>query len=218
MKSIYSYKAIIIDMDGTLYYQKPVRICMAMELFLYYLLHFNKIKELFILKKYREIREKESSYKDLNFINNQYEIIAKKFNVNSEYVDKIVKFWMYEKPLKYIFKYADKKLLEAINKLKNNKIEIIIYSDYPVKQKLEVLDLNVNYTFSANDKEILCLKPNPKAIKSIMKRINLIPKDVLFLGDRYEKDGKSAQNVGMDYYILSSSRRKRKKQLREIFK
>ena len=59
-------KGIIFDVDGTLYHQKPVRIMMALNMMLYYLIHFWKIKELFIILKFRRIREKNTKqkYKD----------------------------------------------------------------------------------------------------------------------------------------------------------
>jgi hypothetical protein len=56
-KVISDYKAFILDMDGTLYYQIPVRICMAVELFFYYICHLNKISDLFLIYAYRKNSE-----------------------------------------------------------------------------------------------------------------------------------------------------------------
>ncbi|MCR5603915.1 MAG: HAD family hydrolase [Lachnospiraceae bacterium] len=57
-KKINEYKALVFDLDGTLYYQRQLRLKMAWMLGNYYLCHFWCIKELFIIKKFREVREK----------------------------------------------------------------------------------------------------------------------------------------------------------------
>lgn len=57
-KKINEYKALVFDLDGTLYYQRQLRLKMAWMLGSYYLCHFWRIKELLIIKKFREVREK----------------------------------------------------------------------------------------------------------------------------------------------------------------
>lgn len=56
-KKLTEYRTVIFDMDGTLYFQSPVRLCMAVSLGLYYMIHPYKIKELMVLKKFRKMRE-----------------------------------------------------------------------------------------------------------------------------------------------------------------
>lgn len=216
MKKINEYKAFILDMDGTLYFQTLLRINMALELLYYYLLHPLKIKDLFILKYYRKIREKKEAYLSRDFINEQYRIVGDRFNTSEEYVKKIVEIWIYDRPLKYIKRFKDDYLINLMNSLKKDGAKIIIYSDYPVESKVKVLKIQCDYMFSANDKDISCLKPNTKGLEFILKSTNLIKDEILFIGDRYEKDGKCAENCGIDFLILSPKKSKRIKQIRGI--
>lgn len=51
------YKTVIFDLDGTLYFQKPFRICMAKFLIKRILTHPGAIKDVMIIMKYRKVRE-----------------------------------------------------------------------------------------------------------------------------------------------------------------
>ena len=51
-------KALILDVDGTLYYHIPIKIIMGLKLISYYIIHLNKIKEFLLILKYRQKREK----------------------------------------------------------------------------------------------------------------------------------------------------------------
>ena len=58
---LYDHKAVVWDLDGTLYYQRDMRIKMALSLVSYYLIRPHRIKELLAVKQFRQIRE---SWKD----------------------------------------------------------------------------------------------------------------------------------------------------------
>ncbi|MDR1030640.1 MAG: HAD-IA family hydrolase [Treponema sp.] len=168
-------------MDGTLYYQYPLRICMIFALLRYFLTHLLNIKELWMLFKLRK------SHKNGRFI---------KGNARIDY-------WMQEKPLKYIPLFQDKKLSMLVDQLRHKGVRIVVYSDYPVAGKLNVLRMPpVDFTFCGFDEEIQCLKPDTKGLTYIMATLNEPAENILFIGDRYEKDGKCAEGVGMDYIIL----------------
>jgi len=71
------------------------------------------------------------------------------------------------------------------------------------------LGLDLDFVFSATDTLINCLKPNPKGLTAILHQLSLSPKDCLFVGDRDEKDGLCARQVGMDFLILPKNPLKR---------
>ncbi len=183
-KKISDYKALILDMDGTLYYQLPVRIGMAKELFFYYLLRLNRISELISIYQYRKNHERGQL----------------------QTPDKNIMYWMEKRPKKYIRFYRDKKLITLAETMQKQGVKIVIYSDYPLKEKLEALTpFKPDYYFSANDTNIQCLKPDPKGLSHIIDVLNLPTEDIIFIGDRLEKDGLCAQNMGIDYLILDSN-------------
>ena len=53
MKQLSEYRALIVDLDGTLYFQKPVRMAMLKDM----LLHFWRVREFLIVRKYRKLYE-----------------------------------------------------------------------------------------------------------------------------------------------------------------
>ena len=79
MKNFLDYKAWVIDFDGTLFYQLPVRIFMAAWLLIYYLPRPLRWKELFMLREYRRLREKLFATDSENFYQRQLESAYKKF-------------------------------------------------------------------------------------------------------------------------------------------
>lgn len=211
------YKAIILDMDGTLYFQLPVRIFMAFDLLIHYCAHIMNIKELFALKEFRKIRENGVIQNKFFFTSKQYDIVARRFQMEPDAVRMLVKYWMFERPLKYIYRFRDKKLLELIQLLHNKGIKIIVYSDYHAEEKIEALEsLKVDYIFCASDPEIMCLKPDIKGLVRIVEIIDEPIERILFIGDRYEKDGLCAAGVGVDFLICKKSRFSRARQLNNM--
>ena len=56
-KSLYDYQVVIFDLDGTLYFQRPFRLCMLRFLAGYLLTHPRCAKDFLIIKKYRCVRQ-----------------------------------------------------------------------------------------------------------------------------------------------------------------
>lgn len=221
-KSLLDYKAVIFDLDGTLYYQKPFRIRMALYLAGHMLAHPSSMKDVLLIKKYREIREnweileKSTSYevgnnleKDLD--SRQYEYVARVKKVSPERVKKAVSFFMFEAPLKLLPMYRDEAIFMLIGRLRDKGVKVVVYSDYPVKDKLNVLGIKADACFTSSDESIDCMKPDPKGIRVILETLGLTSDEAVMIGDRYEKDGIAAKENNVDYIIVSSSPKERKK-------
>ena len=52
-KSLYEYRVVIFDLDGTLYYQRPFRLRMLRHLAGYVMAHPLRFRDLLIIKTYR---------------------------------------------------------------------------------------------------------------------------------------------------------------------
>jgi HAD superfamily hydrolase (TIGR01549 family) len=173
-----SYKAYILDMDGTLYYQLPVRFCMAFSLAFHYIRHIDRLHEIFEIRRFRNSIE----------------------NGRLEPAIGTVKYWMEEAPLKYIKLFRNKKLIYFIEAQKLRGAVIVVYSDHPAKEKCAALNLSADYIFCALDPEINCLKPDASGLRYIARLLKLDTEDILYIGDRREKDGLCAQALGIDYW------------------
>jgi len=183
-KKLQEYRLLILDMDGTLYYQFPLRLCMCIEMAFFYVVHIRRIAELFAIKNFRKKYEKGILEKETPAIS----------------------YWMQGRPLRYITLFRDRKLLSLVRQLREQGAKIAIYSDYPVQKKIAALpDLTADYCFCAADAAIQCLKPNTHGLKNILRITDEAVDNSLFIGDRYEKDGKCAEGVGMDYIILDNN-------------
>lgn len=217
-KSLLDYKAVIFDLDGTLYYQKPFRVRMLLYLIGHMLTHPAGVKDVFLIKKYREIREKwdeiekKGAYDEaMDLDSRQFEYVAGIKKVSAERVRKAVSFFMLEAPLKLLPKYRDEAIAALIDKLHENGVKVVVYSDYPVKDKLEALAIKADAAFTSADEAIGCMKPDPKGLGVILKTLNLSTGDAIMIGDRYEKDGLAAEGNKMDYIIVSASEKERSK-------
>lgn len=196
-KKISSKEVFIFDVDGTLYSQPAMRLRMAMSLGGYYALHFWKMKELVSLYLFRKLREDEK-YRTKT-MDEQISAAAGKTGIGTERCRSVVDKWMFVRPLDIMCKCAFASALDFISVMQSSGKKIVIYSDYPAKEKLDVLGINADYIFTPQDEKIGELKPSKKAMNHIVSQLECSSDAVLYVGDRDEKDGKSARLAGIDY-------------------
>lgn len=216
MKKIDEYELIIWDLDGTLYFQKEFRWKMGKVLLKELILKPWKWKELLLIYFYRKLREEwDSSDTGEDLDSRQYQRVGKKVGMDEERARQIITYWMQKKPLQYLKDFRDERAASIIQQLQKKEKKVVVYSDYPTIDKLNALKIKVEKSFSSSDKEISCLKPNPKGINYIISYYGVSKENVLMIGDREEKDGEAAKNAGIDRIILERDRTKRDKQYRE---
>lgn len=205
LNSEFKYKAVVFDLDGTLYNQTKLRLNMAVRLGVYYCSHFWKIKELFVLKYFREVRDKwdEIRVDDAGVDDAQYAYVGGKKGVSAEYVERVVKKWIYDNPLDLLGKYRNEKLNSYIEGLQAAKIPVVIFSDYPIEDKIAALSIKPDGMYCPGDERNIDLKPSPMGLELILNDFALAPEEILMVGDRDEKDGEAARRAGVDYYICS---------------
>lgn len=229
-KCFMDYTGVIFDVDGTLYYQWPLRLRMLKRMACYYLCHPLRWKEALAVKVFRQVREhwgdpgkrekdhgerqsgkqikrserqKESPGDEedpLDLL--QYRETARRLGKSSDWVRECVERWMYRVPLQELPKCRDQRLAALIERLRGNCKAVLIYSDYPAADKLEALGIRPDGIFTALDEGLMCLKPDPKGMAYILEKTGFSPGEVLMVGDRYSRDGLSAASQGVDYLIL----------------
>ena len=210
------YQTYIFDMDGTLYYQAPFRKRMFREMLRYYMCHMNRWKQAFVLRDYRRMREDAQILARVDFEENIRKMLVNAYSYSKEKIDRIIAEWIYERPLPFLAEYRDEKLAEEFVRLHEQKKQLLIYSDYPAERKAEVLGLKVDGCYSPDGMHILFLKPDASGLNYILNQLDITKEEVLYIGDRYEKDGICAQTAGIDYCILPRNKRKRQQWYKEI--
>lgn len=213
--NIMEYDVFIFDLDGTLYYQKPFRRKMLFVLLWHVLAHPMSIKDLFLIKTYRQVREQWEKYekKDtgMRLDERQYAYVAAQKGVEPERVKCAVELFMLEMPLRVLPPYRDEILGGLVKRLKKEEKTVVIYSDYPVEDKLKCLGIEADACYTSGDEAIGCMKPDPKGIQVILSAFGCSSADAVMIGDRYEKDGAAAERSGVDYIIADCSEKERRK-------
>ena len=192
-----NYKAWILDFDGTISRQMPVRIFMAIWLSGYYFFRPWRLKEIFILRDWRKLREERFCADKKNFRELQLEEVSRRYKISVSSVEKILNAWLISRPLKILRYCVRRKLLDAAKNYQRRGVKMIVYSDNPVKEKLSAINFFPDASFSAD--EIFCMKPDVHGLKKILAEFKLNPGDVLYIGDRNDRDGICAKSLGTDY-------------------
>lgn len=202
-----SIRAVIFDVDGTLYDQRKLRQKILWEMLSFLVGHPTGLSDLKILWDFRKARKKNASLIDGDIEERQFEWGAKASKVSVEKVRQVVQYWMFTRPLFYLGPCCYPGARELVSNLKEKGILIGVFSDYPAKEKLQALGLEVDVMVSATDAEVDRLKPDPKGLIVAASKLNTPVKECLFIGDRDDKDGECARRAGMPYLILNKKRR-----------
>lgn len=192
-----SIKFVFFDIDGTLYCKNKMRKFILKKLLSYYLLRIHKIKDLYVLYKFRKYREWISEKGSPDFETEQYSIVAEKCHTSSGYVKELVDLWIMKRPLPYLLRCRFPDILVFIKTLHNYNIKTFSFSDYPAKEKILSLELPIQ----VSNEKIFCLKPSSYGIMNILKSRCIDPIDCVLIGDRLDRDGECAKNIGMHFLI-----------------
>jgi len=198
-------KAVIFDVDGTLYDQRGLRKRMIFELMAYYFIHPFRLKELKILYVFRVQRENYNEF-NTGIEEDQYILAAKISRTSPDRVRYVVRKWLLDAPLRHLKDYLYQGVSELFNNLKKRGITTIIFSDYPSGSKISALGISCPRIFCACDKDIDALKPDPKGLFVISARIGIPVENCLLIGDRDDRDGECARRAGMKYLIIEQKK------------
>lgn len=159
-------------------------------------------KDIFLVRDYRKLYVGGLSHLE------RCSTLAHQYGIPIYRAEHIVHDWMVKRSLPFVYRFRDKKLLSLLKDIGKHSTKIIVYSDYPVVSKLEALGLMPDAAYSSED--VNCMKPMPDGLLDILKKNGVSVSKCIFIGDRFEKDGKCAENIGMDYCILPQGKFKRK--------
>lgn len=201
-------RLVIFDVDGTLYNQSELRRFMLKDLLSYYIKNPFKIKDLYILFFFRKLREKNAGYCGADLNQEQYQWCADRTNSKIERVKQVVEKWIHSEPLKYLSRclYPGMELL--CRNLKYQGVSTAVYSDYPAAAKLQALNISVDLIVSSTDKQINCFKPSPAGINYICQAFSVPKESVVFIGDRYSRDGLCARNASVPFILIPKNKKK----------
>jgi len=196
---LHEVDACLVDLDGTLYWQLPVRLAMACELAL-----FGR-RDIRLIARFR--REQEA-LRNLDVeqtcpYQTQLERTTQALQGDATQIQAAVKRWMEERPGKWLWLWRRRSLLTRLAAFQQAGGKTALVSDYPARRKLAALD--AQHLF---DIVIACgepggpsqLKPSPQGYLLAAERLEVDPRRCLVIGDRADADGEAARRAGMQFW------------------
>lgn len=204
-------EGVLVDVDGTLYRQIPLRARMILELLKYILLHpVQGLKTAILLREFRENREslRDTQRPDGSLEQLQYEKVATKMKISVEIVRDTVEDWIMQKPLKHLMRYRRPGLSSFLKQCRDNGIKVGVLSDYPSRLKLETMGINTLFSLNlcSTDAEINTFKPSPVGILLACRIWEIAPEKLVYIGDRTEIDGTAASAAGAQFILVGHQR------------
>lgn len=199
-------KALLFDVDGTIYRQAPVRLSMAFELLSLALRNPKKGMEItWLLHIFRRERERLRQVEAMPSLETfQFERVGEITGASEEKVQAIVEEWICRRPLDYLPRFVRPGLEDLLEWCSDNDVLVGALSDYPPQPKLKTMALENRFSLQlcSTDPGIGALKPSPLGIISACRVWGLEPEKVLYLGDRPGVDGKAAAAARCPFVLV----------------
>jgi putative hydrolase of the HAD superfamily len=199
-------RAVLFDLDGTLYRQTTMRALMALELAALAVRH--PLQAPITWRVLAEFRRAQEALRGQDTNHSaaiaQLELTARRTGLSRDQVEGLVAEWMIERPLKYLL-YCRATGLEAlIDFLSRRAIKIGVFSDYPPQLKLKALGVVDRFSLlvCSADPEVGRFKPHPRGFLVAAARWQIDPSEILVVGDRRDADGAGARAAGMPCVII----------------
>lgn len=193
------YQAWLVDLDGTLYYQTPVRLAMALELALR---GWDAIPCIRVFREEHERLSRETSAPSVDAFHTQIRLTAARLRRPVEDVRRLVERWMIVEPCRWLRPLRRRGLLREIAKFRQQGGKTALVSDYPARAKLAAMQIEhlFQVIVASGESDRPCrLKPSPDGYLRAAEALGVVPKACLVIGDRDEADGRAAQQAGMAF-------------------
>lgn len=197
--------AWLLDLDGTLYRPRPLKLCMGLEL-------LTNPRVIPVLREFRKQhrRLREQRYRSTedpshNPFEEQIKRVCDKMNLPHDQVRRIVLEWMVARPGKWIRLFRRRDLIARVREFRGRGGKTALVSDYPATDKLAAM--GISHLF---DVVIACgepdgpsaLKPYPEGFLRAAQRLGVAPQRCLVIGDQADADGKAAAAAGMGFRLI----------------
>jgi len=207
-------KAIVFDIDGTLYRQTPLRRAMLFRLVAAHAANpFEGWRTMSALRAYRNAQEHlrgdASSRGDSpdNIATAQLRLASERSGIDCAALSACVERWMEREPLPLLSRCIQPGLREFLAACRERGLRLGALSDYPADAKLKALGVADYFDVSlcAQAPEIGVFKPDPKGLRVALERLGTDAADALYVGDRVDVDAAAAKSAGVACAIITRS-------------
>jgi FMN phosphatase YigB (HAD superfamily) len=202
-------RAVLFDVDGTLYDQTLLRAAMVAELSTIGCLPRGPLSPSRLwrlLSAFRRIREelRDVNPGSVDLESEQYRRAAEAAGVSEAQARAAVDEWIFTRPLKYLPLSRRRGVVATFRALRDRGLQVGVFSDYPAAAKLAALDLSsfVTLEVCATDAAVNAFKPHARGFLHACAIWGLPPERVIYVGDRPEVDAVGAAGAGMRCLIV----------------
>ena len=203
-------KAIVFDVDGTLYGQGGLRRAMLLQLVRAHLLQpWTGLTTLRILSAYRRAQEQLRERPiEGDLATAQLQLACTRAGADAQRVRALVARWMEEAPLPLLPRFMDPGLPELLQAAKRRGLRLGVFSDYPATDKLRALGVAdfFDVVLTAQDPAVNRFKPDPSGLREVFRRLGAEGAEALYVGDRAAVDAAAARAAGVPCVILTARR------------
>ena len=203
-------RAVVFDVDGTLYRQGALRRAMALRLIRAHLHRpLAGLTTMRVLSAYRRGQESlRATAARGDIAQAQLRFASEATGAAPADVQATVTRWMDETPLDLLADLAQPGMQALVRMLRNRGIRLGVLSDYPANAKLAALGVGglFDSVLCAQAPEVGVFKPDPRGLIVSLERLGVAPADALYVGDRAEVDATAARAAGVACAILGTAR------------
>jgi len=203
-------KALVFDIDGTLYRQGPLRRAMLVRLLRVYAAHpFQGWQTARVLREYRQAQERlRASTVAGDIAAAQVALTCERSHVVRDSVVDCVTRWMEREPLAVLPRYVQPGLIEFLRACRARGLRLGALSDYPAEAKLQALGVAgfFDVALCSQAVEINVFKPNPRGLLVTLERLGSAASESLYVGDRVDVDAATAAAARVRCAILTRHR------------
>jgi FMN phosphatase YigB (HAD superfamily) len=201
-------RAVVFDVDGTLYHQAPLRREMARQLIIAHALHPLRGRRVMrALSAYRHAQEDLRHASGADLATQQLELASSNSGIPAPEVQMLVERWMEATPLGVLSRFARAGLRPSLERLRSNGARLAVLSDYPAEPKLRALGIHdlFDVVLCAQDPAVGVFKPHPRGIETAIERLGVSSADAVYVGDRPDVDAAAARAARVACVIIGST-------------
>jgi HAD superfamily hydrolase (TIGR01509 family) len=200
-------KAVILDVDGTLYRQTPVRLRIAWRLIRFSIRNPTLGgRTVLALRAYRRAQELlRGTTTEWESALHQVQTTSRNTGYAPEFIRRCVARWMEDEPLGAVAEALYPGVTEFCEWAEQHDLRLAVVSDYDPRKKIRALGLARYITVAvwAQDVEVGVFKPDPRGLEVALRRLGIDPKEAVYVGDRPEVDGAAALAAGIPGVLLT---------------
>jgi HAD superfamily hydrolase (TIGR01509 family) len=211
--SLANVRALVFDVDGTLYSQRCLRSRILIELLRERCLYPRSLfRTISVLRAYRRAHELTRHTGDMGDARDRQLTKACQLSGESgEFVNSTIEEWFERRPLRHLRDCVYPGVRELLRRARQHGMRLGVMSDYPAADKLTAMGLydEFDVVVSSHDASIGVLKPHPRGLLACLQHLAVRPDEAVYIGDRPDVDLPCAAGARTKFILLDNSRRMR---------